>query len=90
MFVCLYMGSSSLYKDALTNFQKASNPKSLVEISTAMHQLTYAMALYYQGYMTQEELDNPNVHGTGTAYYCLDCFFVAMGARIDGRARSTR
>ena len=84
MFVCLYMGSSSLYKDALANFKKSSNPESLVEICTAMHKLTYAMALYYQGYLTQEELDNPNVHGTGTAYYCLDCFFVALAALRDG------
>ena len=84
MFVCLYMGSSSLYKDALANFKKSSNPESLVEICTVMHKLTYAMALYYQGYMTQEELDNPNVHGTGTAYYCLDCFFVALAALRDG------
>ena len=42
------------------------------------------MALYYQGYMTQEELDTPSIHGTGMAFYCLDCFFV--GARSEGEA----
>ena len=76
--MCLYMGSSSLYKTALESFQKSSNPEALVEISGAMQKLMYAMALYYQGYMTQEELDNPSIHGTGAAYYCLDNFFVVM------------
>ena len=70
MFVCLYMGSSSLYKTALESFQKSSNPEALVEISGAMQKLMYAMALYYQGYMTQEELaDRSGVAVTGIVNY---------------------
>lgn len=36
----------------------------------------YAYALYYEGYMSPEELQDYSKHGRGKAYYCMNKYFV--------------
>lgn len=78
--MCLYMGSKYLYNEGLRYYNVARAPSNFSEVMTTMRDLSYTQALYYQSYMTDEQLANPNVHGTGIACFCLDEFFVRLSA----------
>ena len=46
-----------------------------------MSKVSYVMALYYEGYMTREQLEDFEIHGSGKAYFCLNTCYVGMEQR---------
>ena len=75
-YVVVFMGAKRLYEQACSALSESSEFGDYVKHAKAMKDLCYAQALYYEGYMTKEQLDNIAIHGTGIAYSCLARFAV--------------
>ena len=77
-FVVLLSGTSHLYEDALTFFQKCNLDIPNVSLFlSAMKELTYMQALYYMSYMSKEELEDFRNSGSGVAIACLNALEVS-------------
>lgn len=78
LFTCLYTAARDLYKLSVESFKKAKLPltNTLCSFCEAMTQYCYGYALYYEGYMTPEQLEDMTQHGRGKAYFCLKRYFV--------------
>ena len=72
--------SRNYYRSAYDFFSKSSNrmKQDLIDFCEAMSQYTHALALYHEGYMTSEQLEDYNVHGRGKAYRCMTFYFVSL------------
>ena len=79
------MGSHARYEEALKHFTKSAfpMPDAFVGFVTAMSKAVYCMALYYEGYMTQEQLEDFSIHGSGKAYFCISTCYVGVAVRTD-------
>ena len=92
-YVVLFMGANRLYDKAISALAKSPIEfEEYLKHSKAMKELCFAQALYYQGYMSPEELDNVQIHGTGVAYSCLSRFDVVavVGDNLQGIVKEIR
>ncbi|KAM7456097.1 hypothetical protein BLSTO_03147 [Blastocystis sp. subtype 1] len=73
LFTTVYMGSHVRYDEALKHFRLSASPlpDDFIHFVQVMSKVAYSAALYYEGYMTQEELEDFDVHGSGKAYFCI-------------------
>lgn len=77
VFVMVYMGAYRLYEEAASSLAECSvNLPNVLQHLDMMKELCYIQALYYEVYMSKEELEDPEVHGSGKAYVCLQIFMV--------------
>ena len=56
-------------------------PDNFIQFVEVMSKVSYVMALYYEGYMTREQLEDFEIHGSGKAYFCLNTCYVGMEQR---------
>lgn len=79
------MGSHVRYDEALKHFRQSALPlpNDFIDFVEVMSKVAYSAALYYEGYMTQEELEDFDVHGTGKAYFCITRCYVGTEASGD-------
>ena len=83
-YVVVFMGAKRLYDNAVSALARCSDEfNEYAKHSKAMRDLCFAQALYYEGQMSKEQLDNVEVHGTGIAYSCLSRFDVLDGTNCD-------
>lgn len=69
------------YDEAIKSFQRSTLPlpDEFIAHLEAMSQLCYGIALYYEGYMSAEQLEDFSQHGSGKAYYCITQLKVGVG-----------
>ena len=77
-FVSLYTGAYDLYESAFDWFSKATThlPQDILEFAKAMSDYCYALTIYYEGYMTDKDLQDVTKHGRGKAFRCMSTYFV--------------
>ena len=73
LFEAVYMSVHRRYDEAIKSFQRSALPlpEEFIAHLEAMSQLCYGLALYYEGYMSEEQLEDFSQHGSGKAYYCI-------------------
>lgn len=79
------MGSHVRYDEALKHFGCSASPLPVdfIQFVQVMSKVAYSAALYYEGYMTQEELEDFDVHGSGKAYFCITKCYVGVKTGSD-------
>lgn len=79
------MGSHVRYDEALKHFGCSALPlpDDFIHFVQVMSKVAYSAALYYEGYMTQEELEDFDVHGSGKAYFCITKCYVGVKTGSD-------
>lgn len=84
VFVVLFKGANRLYEEAISSLKKCSvELPNVLQHLNAMKELCYIQALYYEVYMSKEDLNDVEVHGTGKASICLQLFMVGLN-ELDG------
>ena len=79
VFVVVYMGAYRLYKEAASSLAECSvDLPNVLQHLDMMKESCYVQALYYEVYMSKEELIDHEVHGSGKACMCLQLFMVGI------------